>query len=98
MYFKPEIYRALELNCILNVELDTKKEHIREGMKLKYSQNSDLLELLRLTGSNQLGEANPFDGYWGIGARISSDSAFDINTWKDNWTGHLLMEVRDELC
>ncbi len=81
----------------LVVDMDTKKEHMRNGMKLKYTQNQALQQLLKDTGSNTLGEANPYDHYWGTGVRMSDKNAFDVKKWKDNWAGKLLMEVRDDL-
>ena len=75
----------------LVVDMDTRKEHMRNGMKLKYTQNPSLQKLLKDTGSNTLGEANPYDQYWGIGARMSDKGAFDVKTWKDNWTGKILI-------
>ncbi len=81
----------------LVVDYDTKKEHMRKGMMLKYGQNQDLQDLLKDTGNNKLGEANPHDSYWGIGLKMSDKDAFSVAKWKDNWTGRILEEVRDEL-
>ncbi len=81
----------------LTVDLDTAKEHMRKGMLLKYRQNALLRLQLLTTGNRDLGEANPHDSYWGIGMRMSDKNAFKKTAWKDNWTGRILMEVRDEI-
>ena len=98
-----QVYKATDpayiksLGKDLSVEMDTKKEHLKKGMLLKYSQNPDLLALLKSTNDNRLGEANPFDKYWGTGIRMTHEDAFNTSKWADNWCGKLLEEVRDEL-
>ncbi len=82
----------------VSIDLDAQKEHMKKGMILKYTQNEDLQQLLRETGDNRLGEANPFDTYWGIGMRMHEDGAFDPSNWSDNWSGKLLEETREEVC
>ncbi len=82
----------------ITLDYDTRKEHMKKGMTCKYSQNPDLLTMLRNTGDKVLGEANPFDTYWGTGIRMYADNAFNEDSWADNWTGKILMEVREELC
>jgi ribA/ribD-fused uncharacterized protein len=61
----------------------------------KYSQNSDLKELLLSTGDKTLVEASPYDTVWGIGLHWEDDDCLDENKWKGtNLLGKALMEVR----
>jgi N-glycosidase YbiA len=57
---------------------------MRKGLRLKFSQNPHLLELLLSTGNRLLVEHTVNDSYWGDGGDGSGK----------NRLGHILMEVR----
>jgi len=57
---------------------------MRKGLRLKFSQNPHLLELLLSTGNRLLVEHTVNDNYWGDGGDGSGK----------NRLGHILMEVR----
>lgn len=66
------------------------------GNYYKFSQNKDLLDILKNTGNMILAEASPYDNVWGIG--ISSAQAMKGVQWKgQNLLGNALMEVRSML-
>jgi ribA/ribD-fused uncharacterized protein len=60
---------------------------MRRAVLAKFTQNADLAELLRATGSAELIEDSPFDLFWGCG--LDGQGA--------NWLGRLLMEMREQL-
>lgn len=58
-----------------------------EGLKAKFTQNKDLMQLLLSTEDKELIENNPSDSFWGIGK----------NQQGKNMLGKLLMKLREEL-
>ena len=66
---------------------EVKLEVMRRAVRAKFTQNADLAELLRATGTAELIEDSASDPYWGIGADGTGS----------NWLGRVLMEVRAEL-
>jgi ribA/ribD-fused uncharacterized protein len=64
----------------------------------KYSQNSDLKEILLSTGDKTIVEASPYDRIWGIGIHWNDDACLDEANWLGkNLLGKALMHVRMEL-
>lgn len=62
----------------------------------KFSQNPELLQFLKNTGSRVLVEASPVDKIWGIGLAQDDERAKDPNAWLGlNLLGFALMQVRD---
>ena len=46
---------------------DKKEEIMYKALKAKFSQNSDIRDMLLKTNDRMLVEDSPYDGYWGIG-------------------------------
>lgn len=66
--------------------------------KQKFSQNTELKELLVKTGQYILAEASKYDSVWGIGLSANHPDAGNVDTWKgQNLLGRALMRVREEL-
>ena len=93
----PAVMKSYAKGKFDNIPLDTKQETVKKGMLLKYSQNDDLLELLKDTGNTVLAESSPFDKTWGTGRRITANNAHKQDWEGQNLHGKLLGEVRDEL-
>lgn len=67
-----------------------------DGLRLKFSQNKDLKDLLLNTETKKLAEASPKDSIWGIG--ISKGKAEAGEKWQGrNLLGIALEKVRSEL-
>lgn len=67
------------------------------GLKLKFTQNDELLNYLLKTNEKVLVEASPWDKIWGCGKGLN-ESYSNPTTWTgDNKLGFLLMKLRDEL-
>ena len=73
------------------------KEVMRNGLKLKFSQNVALRQYLKKTGRRTLVEANPYDNHWGVGLSMNDEKINDRKNWGENWLGKLLMETREEI-
>lgn len=58
-----------------------------ELLRAKVEQNEDVRECLLKTGDKRLVENSPWDSFWGCGADGKGQ----------NWTGKLLMQVRNEI-
>ena len=66
-----------------------------DGLRLKFNQNQDLLNLLLSTGDELLVEASPYDKIWGIGLAADNPDSNDITKWRgQNLLGYSLMKVR----
>ena len=64
----------------------------------KFSQNAELVQFLRATGSRVLVEASPVDRVWGIGLAADDERTNDPNQWQGlNLLGFALMQVRNGL-
>lgn len=63
---------------------------------LKYSQNSDLKQILLETEERILVEASPYDKIWGIGLSVE-DARAGMSWQGQNLLGEALMEVRKML-
>ncbi len=71
---------------------------MRTGLRLKFTQNEALKELLLSTGDKILVEASPYDRIWGAGIRENDSRISDPEKWPGkNLLGQLLMELREEL-
>ena len=68
------------------------------GNEAKFSQNKEMAEFLRMTGSRVLVEASPRDRIWGIGMGMNNEKTGNPKEWKGlNLLGFALMEVRERL-
>lgn len=73
-------------------------EIVVEGCLAKFSQNKEMGDLLRRTGTKVLVEASPRDRIWGIGMGKNNEHAENPLLWRGlNLLGFALMEVRDRL-
>ena len=71
---------------------------VRIGLRAKFTQNQDLRDQLLATGTKVLAEANPNDGFWGVGLRLSDPAIHEEKNWKGkNILGKLLAEIRKDL-
>ena len=71
---------------------------IYEGLKAKFSQNPDLLKMLKDTRDALLAECAVKDRIWGIGMSMTDPDRFDRNKWNgQNLLGYALMMVRNIL-
>ena len=66
---------------------EVKLQVMRNAVRAKFSQNSELSQRLLATGAAELLEDSESDSYWGSG---NKDEGL-------NWLGRVLMEVRAEL-
>ncbi len=81
-----------------NIETWTKNAStiLLKGLKGKFSQNIDLLNSLRQTGSTILGEAAANDTLFGIGLSLFNPLVMDPAKWRgSNLLGIALMQIRD---
>lgn len=71
---------------------------VKRGVKAKFAQNEELLNILLSTGESVLMECSATDLIWGIGVDIDSEDIYDPLKWRgQNQLGRILMSVRDEL-
>ena len=71
---------------------------IYEGLLAKFSQNSELGEQLKRTGSAVLAECAVKDRIWGIGLSMRDPDRLDRTKWQgQNLLGYALMMVRERL-
>lgn len=69
---------------------------VREGTRLKFSQNGSLMAALLRSGDRKIVEASPSDRIWGIGMSVGSPGINDEKKWKgQNLLGEILTEFRD---
>ena len=67
------------------------------GIKAKFAQNPDLLDILRNTGDQKLVESS-YDRLWGTGIPIHNQDCLKPETWTSNGLlGTMLMKIREEL-
>lgn len=77
---------------------ENKLDIVYRGNKAKFSQNSELYNILISTGDKILVEASPWDRVWGIGLSCNDVNATDLRKWKgENLLGFTLMRVRSDL-
>ena len=71
---------------------------VYEGLLAKFSQNSELWEQLKKTGSAVLAECAVKDRIWGIGLSMRDPDRLDRAKWQgQNLLGYALMMVREKL-
>lgn len=71
-------------------------ETVVRANKAKFSQNPELNNFLKETGSSIIVEASPVDNIWGIGLAQDHANANNPNLWQGlNLLGFALMQVRD---
>jgi hypothetical protein len=71
---------------------------VKEGNRLKFSQNPNLLKSLKDTAGTTLVEASPYDQIWGIGLSDNDPRALNEAQWRgQNLLGKILTELREEL-
>ena len=71
---------------------------VYEGLMAKFSQNFDLQERLKATGTALIAECAVKDRIWGIGLSMQDPDRFEQAKWQgQNLLGYTLMMVRDEL-
>jgi ribA/ribD-fused uncharacterized protein len=71
---------------------------MKEGVRLKFTQNEFLGKVLISTGNRVIGEANPRDKRWGTGLDKNHPDAQHPSRWPGrSLLGKILMEVRAEL-
>lgn len=75
-------------------------EIMKNGLRLKFSQNPDLKQSLLATGNKNLYEASPYDNIWGTGFN-ANETLEKINNNKQNELGQNLLgraleEIRNE--
>ena len=71
---------------------------VRRGVRAKFVQNPEILQILLGTGNTLLAECSPYDKKWGIGINITDPDRLNIANWKGkNLLGRILMEIREEL-
>lgn len=65
---------------------------------LKFSQNSEILNMLLSTQNLIIVEASPIDTIWGIGRALDFPDIANKDSWRGtNWLGEVLTKVRDDL-
>jgi len=70
---------------------------VTRANEAKFSQNAELGQFLKQTGSRVLVEASPLDKIWGIGLAQDDDRTNNPNQWQGlNLLGFALMRVRDD--
>ena len=93
-----------EVKGYLDSEWDkVRYEYMKQALRLKYSQNKDLYNVLMGTGDAVLVEASPFDKVWGVGLAKREKYGKLNHDWRNpykwkgsNLLGFALMDVRDE--
>ena len=71
---------------------------VKRGVRAKFEQNKDILQILLDTQDNILAECSLMDKKWGIGVAIDDPDCSVPSKWNGkNYLGRILMEVRDEL-
>lgn len=74
------------------------KEHVvYRGNYLKFTQNEELKQMLKATGTFILVEANKHDRIWGIGMYNDDSNILKEELWGQNLLGKALMRVREQL-
>ena len=67
-----------------------------EGVKAKFVQNLDLMNMLQTTKPKLLAEATT-DRTWGMGIHLRDPNALDCSKWQSHgWLSRMLMDIRDK--
>jgi hypothetical protein len=95
----PKAAKALgkKVQNLIPEKWDAEKDMIMEkGLRAKFVQHPELRKQLLETGDKVIGEANPRDGYWGIGSGRESDKSRTPSKWRGkNMLGKLIMKLRE---
>jgi hypothetical protein len=75
---------------------NSKVEVMRNICLLKFTQNLDLKEFLLGTQQTYLAEDNPNDSFWAINLSRNSPRAKNIQNFKRNELGRILMQIRSD--
>jgi ribA/ribD-fused uncharacterized protein len=68
------------------------------GNYAKFTQNSDICDILLETGDATLVEASATDRIWGVGLSIDSPAVYNPDLWRgQNLLGKALMDVRTKI-
>ncbi len=67
------------------------------GLRLKFTQNNEIKQILLKTKNKTLYEASPRDKIWGIGCGAKTAITKNKELFGQNLLGKALMEVRSEL-
>lgn len=71
---------------------------VYEGLVAKFTQNPQLLQLLKNTKDDILAECAVKDRIWGIGLSMTDSDRLNRTNWKgQNLLGYALMMVRDKI-
>ena len=71
---------------------------VYEGLVAKFTQNPQLLQLLKNTKNDILAECAIKDKIWGIGLSMTDSDRLNRAKWKgQNLLGYALMMVRDKI-
>jgi len=71
---------------------------VTQANVLKFSQNSDLMKILKEHKDKIIVEASPYDKIWGIGLHWDDDRVLYENLWQgENLLGKCIMRARDIL-
>ena len=71
---------------------------VKQGVRAKFIQNPDIMNILLSTSDALLAECAPNDRKWGIGLSVNDPDCLDVKNWQGkNYLGRILMEVREEL-
>lgn len=98
-----DVYHIKELGRLVTDYDDNYWSGIRQivvyqGLFAKFSQNTDLKELLLKTGNSILAECAVKDRIWGVGLSMKDPDRLDRTKWKgQNLLGYTLMMVRERL-
>jgi ribA/ribD-fused uncharacterized protein len=72
---------------------------VMAGSRAKFTQNTELRDLLLATRGTTLVEASPYDRIWGIGLDATDPRALDPAAWRgQNLLGKILTALREELA
>ena len=69
---------------------------LMQGLRAKFGQNQDCMDVLKATGEKTLIEASE-DKFWGVGIKLDDKNLWDHTRWSNNLLGKSLMELRSEV-
>lgn len=70
---------------------------VKEGLREKFRQNTDLRQFLCSKSDCIIVEASPYDRIWGIG--YDEDNAMEhMDNWGENILGKIMMDLSKEFC
>lgn len=76
---------------------EVSRDFMKQGLRLKFSQNPKLIKELIKHPNHSFVEASPFDSIWGIGMNEFHPDSDDESCWRgSNWLGQCLNEIKNE--